>query len=62
MMARLAIAKARNIPFHVDACLGGFILPWLKQLGHYKGEFDFSVRALLSQPESLPGSCADAFR
>ena len=28
-----AIAKAKGIPFHVDGCFGGFMLPWLERLG-----------------------------
>ena len=27
------IARQRGICFHVDACLGGFVLPWLKSWG-----------------------------
>ncbi|MFA6034419.1 MAG: aminotransferase class V-fold PLP-dependent enzyme, partial [Myxococcota bacterium] len=29
-----ALAKRNGLWFHVDACLGGFMLPWLKMLGH----------------------------
>ena len=28
-----ALAQQRNIPLHVDACVGGFMLPWIKKLG-----------------------------
>jgi sphinganine-1-phosphate aldolase len=31
-MAKLA--KSYNIPFHVDACLGGFLLPFMSQAGY----------------------------
>lgn len=27
------LATARGVPLHVDACFGGFILPWLERLG-----------------------------
>lgn len=27
------LARRRGLPFHVDACFGGFILPWLERLG-----------------------------
>jgi len=33
---------------HVDACLGGFILPWLQQLGHLKKDFDFAIPRVTS--------------
>ena len=28
-----AFAKKKKIPFHVDACVGGFMLPWLEKAG-----------------------------
>ena len=42
------IAKEKNILFHTDACLGGFILPFLKKLGHKIPDFDFSVPGVTS--------------
>lgn len=42
------IAKERKICFHVDACLGGFILPWLKKLGYDIPDFDLSVDGVTS--------------
>jgi len=44
-----AMAKKRGIGFHVDACLGGFLMPWLKKAG-VKGvtNFDFSVPGVTS--------------
>ncbi len=43
-----AIALERGIPFHVDACIGGFLLPWLKVLGYDIPPFDFSVPGVTS--------------
>lgn len=43
-----AIAKENNILFHTDACLGGFMLPFLKKLGHKIPDFDFSVPGVTS--------------
>ncbi len=43
-----AIAKENKIGFHVDSCLGGFMLPWLKKLGHPLTPFDFSVPGVTS--------------
>ena len=43
-----AIAKEKDIPCHVDACLGGFMLPWLRKLGHPVPDFDFSVDGVTS--------------
>jgi glutamate/tyrosine decarboxylase-like PLP-dependent enzyme len=42
------IALDKNIPFHVDACLGGFILPWAKKLGYKVGKFDFELEGVTS--------------
>ena len=45
-LARLAID--RGILCHVDACLGGFILPFLDQLGHLDKRWDLSVPGVTS--------------
>jgi glutamate/tyrosine decarboxylase-like PLP-dependent enzyme len=37
------LARARGVGLHVDACLGGFILPWGEQLGYDIPLFDFRV-------------------
>lgn len=38
-----ALAAARDINFHTDACLGGFLLPFLEELGEPVPPFDFRV-------------------
>jgi len=43
-----AIAKKNNLLFHTDACLGGFMLPFLKKLGHKIPPFDLSVPGVTS--------------
>ena len=43
-----AMARKRGIGCHVDACLGGFVLPWAKQLGAPVPPFDFSVPGVTS--------------
>ncbi|MGB2693826.1 MAG: aspartate aminotransferase family protein [Dehalococcoidia bacterium] len=43
-----AIARERNISCHVDACLGGFLLPFLRRLGEPVPPFDFSVPGVTS--------------
>lgn len=43
-----ALAQRKGIPFHVDACFGGFILPWLEKLGHSVRPFDFRVPGVTS--------------
>ena len=43
-----AIALDRGICFHVDACVGGFLLPWLKRLGYEIPAFDLSVPGVTS--------------
>jgi sphinganine-1-phosphate aldolase len=42
------IAYERQIGFHVDACLGGFVLPWARKLGYPVPDFDFSLRGVTS--------------
>jgi glutamate/tyrosine decarboxylase-like PLP-dependent enzyme len=43
-----AIAEKRGVPFHVDACVGGFMLPWIERLGHAIPTFDFRVPGVTS--------------
>ncbi len=43
-----AAAMKRGVPFHVDACFGGFILPWLERLGHTHPLWDFRVPGVTS--------------
>ncbi len=42
------IAQKRGIPMHVDACVGGFVLPWLEQLGRPIPLWDFRVPGVTS--------------
>ena len=41
-------AKERGILFHVDACVGGIILPFLRRLGEVSRAFDFTVDGVTS--------------
>lgn len=43
-----SFADKKGIPFHVDACFGGFILPWLKKAGVDVPSFDFSIKGVTS--------------
>jgi len=43
-----AIASGAGIPFHVDACLGGFMLPWVERLGFDVPQWDFRVPGVTS--------------
>ena len=42
------IAEKWGIGLHVDACLGGFILPWAEKLGYKVSPFDFRVPGVTS--------------
>lgn len=42
------IARTRNLWFHVDACVGGFVLPFLRKLGENLPNFDFTVEGVSS--------------
>ncbi len=43
-----ALAQARGLPLHVDACVGGFVLPWLERLGRPVPRWDFRVPGVTS--------------
>jgi len=43
-----ALALDRGVPCHVDACLGGFLLPFLDTLGHVSEDWDLSVPGVTS--------------
>eukprot|EP00004_Rigifila_ramosa_P010677 TRINITY_DN2263_c0_g1_i2.p1 TRINITY_DN2263_c0_g1~~TRINITY_DN2263_c0_g1_i2.p1 ORF type:complete len:454 (-),score=115.89 TRINITY_DN2263_c0_g1_i2:29-1390(-) len=42
------IAISRNLPLHVDACFGGFMLPWIEKLGYSIPKWDFRVPGVTS--------------
>ncbi|MGD2184857.1 MAG: aspartate aminotransferase family protein [Desulfobacterales bacterium] len=43
-----ALAEKKNLWLHVDACLGGLMLPFLKRLGNDIRPYDFSVPGVTS--------------
>jgi sphinganine-1-phosphate aldolase len=43
-----AIAQSHDVLFHVDGCIGGFILPYFRRLGAPVPAFDFSVPGVTS--------------
>jgi glutamate/tyrosine decarboxylase-like PLP-dependent enzyme len=43
-----AIARERGVGLHVDACLGGYFLPWAEKLGQPVPPFDFRVPGVTS--------------
>ncbi len=42
------LATKYNLNLHVDACVGGFILPWLEKLGEDIPPFDFRIEGVTS--------------
>ena len=42
------LALQNKIPLHVDACLGGFLLPFIKKIGEDIPLFDFRVKGVTS--------------
>lgn len=42
------LAQERRLPLHVDACVGGFLLPWLERLGRPIPRWDFRVPGVTS--------------
>jgi sphinganine-1-phosphate aldolase len=47
------IALAREVWLHVDACVGGFLLPFFRRLGVLRHEFDFAVPGVRSMSADL---------
>jgi len=43
-----ALAQDKGLPFHVDACFGGFVQPWLERLGVPMPVWDFRVPGVTS--------------
>ena len=43
-----AIAQKQKKLFHVDACMGGFMLPFMKETGYPVPDFDFSLPGVTS--------------
>jgi glutamate/tyrosine decarboxylase-like PLP-dependent enzyme len=48
-----AAARERGILFHVDACLGGMLLPFARKLGLALPDFDFAVPGVTSLSADL---------
>jgi glutamate/tyrosine decarboxylase-like PLP-dependent enzyme len=42
------IAKDKGVPLHVDACVGGFILPFFERLGEKIQTYDFQAEGVTS--------------
>jgi sphinganine-1-phosphate aldolase len=42
------LAEKHNLPMHVDACIGGFLLPWVEKLGYPVPAWDFRLPAVTS--------------
>lgn len=42
------LALRKGLPLHVDACLGGFLLPFLERAGHPVPPFDFRIPGVTS--------------
>lgn len=42
------LCRSRGVLLHVDACLGGFVLPFAKKLGYAIPPFDFSLPGVTS--------------
>ncbi len=47
------IARKRGLWCHVDACVGGFMLPFVRELGHPVPPFDFDVPGVISMSADL---------
>ncbi|MGQ9863585.1 MAG: pyridoxal phosphate-dependent decarboxylase family protein [Bacteroidia bacterium] len=47
------LAQEKQIPFHVDACIGGMMLPFLEELGYELPLYDFRVEGVTSMSVDL---------
>ena len=53
-IAELAqVAAEKGLLFHVDACVGGFMLPFVRKLGYPVPDFDFRVPGVTSMSVDL---------
>ncbi|UVO35719.1 aspartate aminotransferase family protein [Bradyrhizobium arachidis] len=48
-----ALAKKRGVWFHVDACVGGFLAPFAREIGYHIPAFDLSVPGVCSLSADL---------
>ncbi len=48
-----ALGKKHNIPVHVDACVGGYLLPFMKMAGADLPDFDFAVDGVTSMSADI---------
>lgn len=48
-----AVADKNGLWMHVDACVGGFFLPWARRIGRKIPDFDFDVPGVLSMSADL---------
>ncbi|MEX0343277.1 MAG: aminotransferase class V-fold PLP-dependent enzyme [Rhizobiaceae bacterium] len=48
-----SIAENNGLWMHVDACVGGFFLPWARRIGREIPEFDFALPGVLSMSADL---------
>ena len=48
-----AVARRHDLPLHVDACVGGFMLPWVEALGYEVPRWDFRVEGVTSMSTDL---------
>ncbi len=48
-----AIARAHDLWMHVDGCIGGCILPFMRRLGEAVPDFDFAVPGVMSMSVDL---------
>jgi glutamate/tyrosine decarboxylase-like PLP-dependent enzyme len=48
-----ALAISRGLWLHVDACVGGFLSPYVKRLGHALPDWDLSVPGVMSLSADL---------
>ena len=42
------IASSFNIPLHIDACLGGFLIAFMEEAGYPVPQMDFRVKGVTS--------------
>ena len=47
------LAQSRRLWLHVDACVGGYLSPWVARLGYPNPPWDFSVRGVTSMSAPL---------
>ena len=58
-VALLQLGIRHSVPVHVDCCLGGFLVPFMREAGYELPPFDFSLPGVTSISADTHKVCHD---